>query len=326
MQFSEISNDAKIKIQDFIKKNPNGILIIWGATATGKTRLSVELSKEFPIEVISSDSRQIFKKMNIGTDKIPQKYLDLIPHHQINIVNPDEHYTAWQRQKATKQQIKDIQSRGNIPCIVGGTGLYIDTIYKNFTLPESKPNIPQRKLREAEEEKTPWILHQKLQKIDPIEAEKLHPNSTRYIIRALEIYKNTWKPKTEVCKEQPVDQPILMIGIRRDKETTNKLINARIKEMLNWTIQDGKKWGLIEEVQWLLDQWYDPNLQSMQGIGYKEVVGYLQGEYNKEKMEEILKRNTHHLAKKQRTRFRRYIAEWKANPKKNVEYLVYEIE
>ncbi len=318
MQFHEISTDAKNKIQEFIKKNPNGILIIWGATATGKTKLSVELSKDFPIEVISSDSRQIFKKMDIWTDKIPQKYLDMIPHHQINIVNPEEKYTAGERQKDTKKYIQEIQSRGNIPCIVGWTGLYIDTIYKNFTLPESKPNFAQRKKREAEEEKTPGILHKKLQEIDPIEAEKLHPNSIRYIIRALEICKNTGKTKTECCKEQPVDQPILMIGIRRDKESTNKLINARIKEML--------KSGLIEEVQSLLDEWYDPQLQSMQGIGYKEVVGYLQWAYNFEKMEEILKRNTHHLAKKQRTWFRRYIAEWKANPKENVEYLIYELE
>ncbi len=318
MQFNEISNDAKIKIKNFITTNPNGIIIIRGATATGKTRLSVELSKEFPLEVISSDSRQIFKKMDIWTDKIPQKYLDTIPHHQINIIDPDEKYTAGERQKDTKNYIKAIQSRGNIPCIVWWTGLYIDTIYKNFTLPESKPDLEQRKIREKEEEQTPGILHQKLQKLDPIEAEKLHPNSIRYIIRALEICKNTGKTKTEVCKEQAVDQPILMIGIRRDKETTNKLINTRIKEMLNS--------GLTQEVQSLLDAGYTPNLQSMQGIGYKEVVGYLQWDYNYEKMEELLKKNTHHLAKKQRTRFRRYIAEGKANPKANVEYLLYEIE
>ena len=153
-----------------------------------------------------------------------------------------------------------------------------------------------------------------MQEIDPEEASKLHPNATRYIIRALEIYHEIWKTKTELFFHQPVKHPLLMIGLRREKEETNMRINARIKEML-------KSW-LIDEVKWLLDKWYSSGLQSMQWIGYKEVVGYIQWEYDYDTMEELLRKNTHYLAKKQRTRFRRYIAEWIKSPRDNVQYKV----
>jgi tRNA dimethylallyltransferase len=130
----------------------------------------------------------------------------------------------------------------------------------------------------------------------------------------LEIYHEIWKTKTELFLHQPVKHPLLMVGLWREKEETNMRINARIKEML-------KNW-LIDEVKWLLDKWYSSDLQSMQWIGYKEVVGYLQWEYDYDTMEEFLRKNTHYLAKKQRTRFRRYIAEWIQSPRDNVQYKV----
>ena len=145
MKFDEIVLWSKKIIQDFISKNPNWIVIIRWATATGKSRLSVELSKFFNVEIISSDSRQIFKEMNIWTDKVSQEILDKIPHHQINIIWPEESYTAWQRQKDVKKQIKEIQSRWKLPMIVWGTWLYIDTIYKNFQMPEIWPDFEFRK-------------------------------------------------------------------------------------------------------------------------------------------------------------------------------------
>lgn len=255
--------------------------------------------------------------MDIGTDKISAEIRSKIPHHQIDIVNPDETYTAGQWKEASDQHIDDILKRGKVPFIVWGTGLYIDTIYKNFSMPECPPDYALRAELEAEEAQKPGFLWQELNKVDPEEAQKLHPNSTRYLVRALEIYKKTWKTKTEGFLQQEVRNPLLMLGLRRDKESTNLLINTRIKEMF--------KNGLIEEVDGLLKEGYAPKLQSMQGIGYKEVVGYLQGEYDAEKMEEILKRNTHHLAKKQRTWFRRYIAEGKQMPKPKVQYKVWEL-
>lgn len=317
MNFKTILSDAVETISNFKDKNPDGTIIIRWATATGKSRLSVELSDFFDIEVISSDSRQIFREMDIGTDKISAEVRKKIPHHQIDIVNPDETYTAGQRKQDTEHQIDQILTRGKVPFIVGGTGLYIDTIYKNFSMPECPPDYDLRTELEQKEEQNPGVLHQELTAIDPEEAQKLHPNSIRYIIRALEIYKKTWITKTEGYIQKPPRHPLLMLGLRRDKESTNQLINARIKEMF-------KNW-LIEEVDRLLKKGYAPSLQSMQGIGYKEVVGYLQGEYDKEQMEEVLKRNTHHLAKKQRTWFRRYIGEGKQAPKTWVEYKVWEL-
>ena len=318
MKFDEIVLWSKKIIQDFIAKNPNWIVIIRWATATGKSRLSVELSKFFNVEIISSDSRQIFKEMNIWTDKVSQEILDKIPHHQINIIWPEESYTAWQRQKDVKKQIKEIQSRWKLPMIVWGTWLYIDTIYKNFQMPEIWPDFEFRKKMFDLEEKNPWFLHKELEKIDPDEAKKIHPKSTRYLVRALEIFHSSGKTKTESFLEKEVDQPILTMWIRREKNETNELINARIKEMI--------KSGLVAEVRGLLDRWYSPTLQSMQGIWYKEVVWYLQWQYDITEMENLLQQNTQRLAKRQRTWFRRYIADEKENPKKNVKYKVWYLD
>lgn len=317
MSFWTILQDAKSTIQNFKDQYPQGVVVIWGATATGKSRLSVELSKFFPIEVISSDSRQIFRKMDIGTDKISAEIRAEIPHHQIDIVDPDEIYTAGEWKEATDQYMDQILSRGKIPFIVWGTGLYIDSIYKNFSLPECPPNYELRKELETKELASPGFLHLELSKIDPEEAQKHHPNSTRYLIRALEIYYTTGITKTQGYLQQAVRYPLLMLGLWREKEATNKLINLRIQEML--------KNGLVEEVQGLLNIGYSKDLQSMGGIGYKEVIGYLEEEYDYEKMQETLRRNTHYLAKKQRTWFRRYIAEGKIMPKDQVTYKVWEL-
>lgn len=315
MDFDQLTLQARDEIARFLEQNADGTVLIRWATATGKTKLSVQLSDFFDIEVISSDSRQIFRKMDIWTDKISPEIRAKIPHHQIDIVDPDQTYTAGQWKESSDHIVDEILSRGKVPFIVGGTGLYIDTIYKNFSMPECPPDLDLRAQLEQKEAQEAWFLYRELTKIDPQEAQKLHPNSIRYLIRALEIYYKTWKTKTEGYIQQPVRHPLLMLGLWRDKETTNQLINARIKEML--------KSGLIEEVQSLLDQGYLPGMQSLQTIGYKEVVAYLQGEYSYEKMEELLKRNTHHLAKKQRTWFRRYIAEGIQTPKQNVTYKVW---
>jgi tRNA dimethylallyltransferase len=194
--------------------------------------------------------------------------------------------------------------------------VYISIRYtKIFHLPESAPNRNLRKELEEKEQQEPGYLHKELfSKIDPEEAQKMHPNSIRYLIRALEIFYTTGKTKTEGFFQQPVEQPLFLLWLRREKEETNKRINARIKQMF-------QEW-LIEEVDWLLKQWYKTDLQSMQGIGYKE-IGLSTVRIRQRKSEELLKRNTHHLAKKQRTRFRRYIAEGKASPKENVTYKTY---
>jgi tRNA dimethylallyltransferase len=246
MEVDAILPEAIKTVGNFYQKNPNGIIIIRGATATGKSKLSVLLADHFPVEIISADSRQIFREMDIGTDKVSKEIRDRIPHHQIDIINPDENYTAGQWKEAVQKQILDIQSRGRLPIIVGGTGLYIDTLYKNFSMPESAPNRKIRDRLEAEEKAEPGILWKKLNDIDPEEAAKHHPNSVRYIIRALEIFETTGKTKTEGFFQKDVEQPILLMGLRREKEETNRRINARIKTMFTS--------GLLEEIQGLLDK------------------------------------------------------------------------
>ena len=317
MEIEDILLEAKDCCQNFLERFSDWTIIIRWATATWKSKLSLLLSDFFPTEIISADSRQIFRWMDIWTDKVPLTYRQKIPHHQIDIVNPDETYTAWQRKFDVENQVESILSRKKTPIIVWWTGLYIDTIYKNFQMPECPPNYAYRDELQKKENSEPWYVYALLQQIDPEEASKLHPNATRYIIRALEIYHETWKTKTELFLHQKVTHPLLMIWLWREKEETNMRINTRIKEML-------KIW-LVDEVQWLLNQNFSPSLQSMQWIGYKEVIWYIQWEYDYDTMEELLRKNTHYLAKKQRTRFRRYIAEWIQTPRENVKYKVYYI-
>lgn len=317
MEISDILPDVKDVCENFLVKNKDGNIVIWWATATWKSKLSLLLADFFDIEIISADSRQIFRWMDIWTDKVPLSWRKKIPHHQIDIIDPDQTYTAWQRKFDVENKIEDILLRERIPVIVGWTWLYIDTIYKNFQMPECSPNYEYREKLQKMENEEKWYVYNLLKEIDPIEADKLHPNSTRYIIRALEIYHEIWKTKTELFLHQPVRHPLLMMWLWREKEETNILINSRIKDML-------KNW-LVDEVKRLLNQWYSPSLQSMQWIGYKEVIWYIKWEYGYDEMEELLRKNTHYLAKKQRTWFRRYIAEWIQSPRDNVEYKVFNL-
>ena len=315
MEIEDIVLDVRDCCNKFLENNSDWTIVIWGATATWKSKLSLLLSEFFSTEIISADSRQIFRWMDIWTDKVPLEWREKIPHHQIDIVDPDETYTAWQWKFDVENEVEEILSNWNHPIIVWWTWLYIDTIYKNFQMPECPPNYEYRNELQWKEDKEPWYVYKLLKEIDPEEAGKLHPNATRYIIRALEIHHEIWKTKTELFLHQPVKHPLLMIWLWREKEETNMRINARIKEML-------KGW-LVDEVKWLLDKWYSPSLQSMQWIGYKEVIWYIQWKYDYDSMEELLRKNTHYLAKKQRTRFRRYIAEWKQTPRNNVQYNVW---
>lgn len=316
---NSITHRAQQEIVEFLGMYPNGVIIIRWATATGKTGLSLEigsdeaLTRDFgQFEIISADSRQVYKGMDIGTDKCMLEQQQGIPHWGFDLVNPDETFTAGQWKVYAEQKIQEIQERGHVPLIVWGTGLYIDMLYRNFAMPELAPQQERRDAMMVKENETPGYLYAELQRIDSEEAQKHHANSTRYLLRALEICHFTGKTKTELSGELPVKRPMLLLGLWREKEETNMLINARIRELFDR--------GLVDEVRGLLDAWYAAELQAMQGIGYKEIVGYLQWEYSLEKAEEFLKRNTHHLAKKQRTWFRRYLIDAKINPKENVVY------
>ena len=327
-------------IQEFLKKYPNVIIVLRWATATGKSAMSVEIARTLPCEIISSDSRQFFRWMDIWTDKVSQTIRDEIPHQQIDMIDPDQFYTAWQWKQDIIKLIPQIQSRWKTPLIVGGTWLYVDTLYKNYSVPEVGADFDLRAKWDMMEIQEPWILRKKLYAIDPVEAKKHHPNSTRYIIRALEIFEKTGLTKTDAAKEQPVQRPMLMIWLRREREDSNARIAKRVGEMLES--------GLIEEVKGLLVKWYTADLQAMQGIGYKEVVEYLRSQsvpsfwgiaeesrewqWNSEfwiqnselkKLQELITIHTQQYAKRQRTWFKRYIADAENNPKEDVVYKVY---
>jgi tRNA dimethylallyltransferase len=164
-----------------------------------------------PIEVISADSRQVFRGMDIGTDKLLEKHWEGIPHWGFDLVNPDEEFTAGQWKVYAEQKIAEIQSRGNIPVIVGGTGLYIDMLYRNFAMPELAPQRERRDQMMTKETERPGWLYEELTRVDPEEALKNKEQSLRYIIRALEIFTFTGKTKTQRSGEQPVKRPVLML-------------------------------------------------------------------------------------------------------------------
>ncbi len=309
----------KDTIEEFIQREPKGLVIFRWATATGKTSLSCVIAKKIDAEIISADSRQIYRHMDIGTDKISDSVRSDIRHHMIDIVSPDETYTAWQRKEQVEWLIADIHERWKVPIVAGWTWLYIDMLYKNFNMPEVAPDQVRRTEMEKKESDDPWFLFRELEKVDPNEAMKHHPNSIRYVLRALEIYTKTGIPKSELAKELPVKRPLLMIWLWREKEDTNGRINKRIKQML-------KDWALIEENKNLLQMWYTLDHTAMNGIWYKEVVWYINGEYDIDRCEELMKRNTHRYAKRQRSRFRRYIMDSKARPKDNVQYELIELE
>jgi tRNA dimethylallyltransferase len=303
--------------QQFIETNPTGVLFLRWTTATGKSAIACELASILPLEIISSDSRQIFRGMDIGTDKVSAEIRARIPHHQIDIVNPDQQYTAWERAFDTKNIIQTLHQSKKFPLIVWWTGLYIDTIYKNFRMPEVEPNEELRKELYKKEEETPGVLHTLLREVDPESAHTIHPRSIRYIIRALEIYYATGKPKSQIATVSWPTNPTFLCGLWRDVWDNDQRIHQRIVKMLeNW---------LMDEVQKLLNAWYTLDLQSMQGIGYKECVAYLCKEISYDEVIASMSFRTRTYAKRQRTRLRRYIADATTNPFPNVTYRTYQL-
>lgn len=326
------------QIQQFRTQHPDLVVIIYGPTATGKSGLSLRLADLFattstPVEIISADSRQVYRFMDIGTDKIALADRQRIPHYAIDIVTPDQEYSAHQRQQDTKKRISDIHQRGGLPMIVGGTGLYIDTIYKNFSFPQNvSANRERRKELELHEQAQEGWLWEYLHQIDPDTAMEFHPKNTRYIIRAIEIYEATGIPKSVIAKEHPVDYPLLMISLTRDQETANKLIRRRVEAMIHQ--------GLIQEVDQLLQQGYTPVMQAMDGIGYRQTIQAL--EQSRTQLYEELQHTQLALldpysalsqlvaqitqvsvqyASRQRKWFRRYENDALHHPKANVHYL-----
>ena len=274
--------------------------IILGPTAAGKTELSIKLAREFDAEIISADSMQVYKDMDIGTAKVTVDIQNTIPHHMIDILTPDGDFSVADYQKKVDKLIPNIYSRNKLPLLVGGTGLYIKALIEGFLLPEmdNDPDL-RKKLRKQAREKGNKYVHNKLAKIDPQLAKKLHPNDLRRVIRGIEIYKQTGKTKTYFIEKQsqnPDRYKALKIGLYREREELYQRINKRVDNMIEQ--------GLVREVKNLLAN-YELSKTAKQALGYKEIIAYLDGQFDLEEALRRIKRDTRHFAKKQLTWFKR---------------------
>lgn len=272
------------------------LVIITGPTGIGKTELSLELAKKYKGEIISSDSMQIYKKLNIGTAKIDLNNTS-IPHHMIDIIEPSDNFTVADFKNSAKKIISDINNRGGLPFLVGGTGLYINSLVYNLDFTETEPDYEYRdELREILEEEGSEFLYEKLQYQDRDMAEKIHKNNGQRIIRALEILKSGNK-KGDNFREENKDYNLIYIGLNMDRAKLYEKINQRVDKMIDL--------GLVDEVKNLLDEGLDKKSQSLKAIGYKEVISYLDGEIDFDEMVDLIKKNSRHYAKRQLTWFRR---------------------
>lgn len=319
MTFVIDQNSIACQALDFYNTADSGVICIRWPTASGKTSLSLTIarylqSQNMVCEIISADSRQLYCGMDIGTDKISTQMRSQITHHQIDIVTPDQVYTSGQWKHDTKQLIVDICSRGHYPLIVWGTGLYIDTIYYNFTLPSVKPDRDYRRHLEKIESDSPGVLHQMLTQIDPIDAQLHHPHSIRFIIRSLEIYHQTGQIKSSLFTPQNLEYPLMMIWLMPSALYSNTLIDIRVDQMI-------AEW-LIAEVQWLLNQWYTRDCIALNGIAYTEVIDYISWLTTLKECIRLIKQHTHQYAKKQRTWMRKYIRDSNENPRAGVQYII----
>lgn len=276
------------------------VIVICGPTASGKTALSIELAKQIDGEIISCDSMQIYKDMNIGTAKPDEEEKQGIKHYLMDFVSPDERYSVADFKRDATRAIKEILNKGKMPIIVGGTGLYVDSMIYGIEYNEIDVDEKYRKqLEERINKEGLEILYQEAKKIDPIAIEKISHNDKKRIMRILEIYKATGKTKTEQEKESrknEVEFDYKVFAINMDREKLYERINKRVDIMIDK--------GLIEEVKSLKSK-YNKFPTAMQGLGYKEVVKYLEKEYDRETMVNIIKQETRRYAKRQLTWFRK---------------------
>lgn len=274
------------------------LIVLIGPTAVGKTDLSIYLAQRFNGEIISGDSMQIYKSMDIGTAKISKDEMAGIPHHLIDIKNPDEPFSVAEFQKLVREKITEIHNRNRVPMIVGGTGLYIQSVLYDYRFSDDVGNDEIRTMLE-QRVKTDgnMVLYEELKSIDPKSAVKIHPNNIRRVIRALEIFYCTGKTASDYQKQQVPNllYNVALVGLTMDREQLYNRINKRVDIMMEN--------GLLEEVKRL----YDSNLrevQSIQAIGYKELYAYFDGIITLEEAIERLKQNSRNYAKRQLTWFR----------------------
>lgn len=272
------------------------LVVICGPTAAGKTAASLVLGERLGAEIIAADSRTVYRGMDIGTAKPTRAERARVPHHCLDLVDPDEVMTLAAYRQAAARAIAEIRARGRIPLLVGGTGLYIRAVIDGFTIPAVAPDRALRARLERDELREPGRLHARLLQVDPVAAARIHPRNVRRLIRALEVYEHTGRPISALQRRSDDVGGAVQIGLTMDRPALHHRIDERVDRQL--------RAGLVEEVQELLRRGFDPALPAMQGLGYKEIVPYLQGRAGLADAVAQLRRNTRRFAKRQYTWFR----------------------
>ena len=277
------------------------LIILTGPTAVGKTRASIGLAKALNGEIISADSMQVYKYMDIGSAKIRPAEMEGIRHYLIDELEPDEEFHVVRFQQMAKQAMEEIYAKNKIPIVVGGTGFYIQALLYDIDFTDNnEESLYRRELEQLAAEKGAACLHAMLTDVDPKSAQIIHANNVKRVIRALEFYRQTGQPisehnEAERAKESPYD--FCYFVLNDDREALYERIERRVDQMLTE--------GLLDEVQSLKEKGYTKDMVSMQGLGYKEILDYLNGECSLEEAIYVLKRDTRHFAKRQLTWFRR---------------------
>ena len=279
----------------------NQLIVVAGPTASGKTSLSIQLAKQLNTEIISADSMQIYRYMDVGSAKPTAEEMDGVVHHLIDEVSPFEEFSLKQYTDLAKKAIEEIQSKGKIPIIVGGTGLFINSVIDNiaFSETENDENI-RRELNQYAKKNGNQALHKILEEIDYDSAEKIHYNDVKRTVRAIEVFRTTGVPMSEHIRRSkmlPSPYDLFYIGLTMDRTVLYEKINQRVDRMMEN--------GLQEEVKKLLSMGLDDSYQSMQGIGYKELIWCLQDRMPLEKAIEMIKQESRRYAKRQLTWFKR---------------------
>jgi tRNA dimethylallyltransferase len=273
------------------------LIAIVGPTGVGKTEISLKLARRYGGEVVSADSRQIYRGLDIGTAKIGLAERAETPHHLIDVVDPDEVYTLAQYQRAAYAAIADIQARGRLPLLVGGTGLYVRAVLEGWGIPEVPPDPALREeLESLARSQGRDALHARLRALDPIAAKRIDPRNVRRVIRALEVCLVTGEAISELQQAEAPPYRIMIIGLKRPRPVLYARIDRRVDRMMAQ--------GLVQEVQALLEAGYSPELPALTGLGYRQIIGYLSGEMTLQEAIAEIKRQTRRFVRQQGTWFR----------------------
>jgi tRNA dimethylallyltransferase len=273
------------------------VIAIVGPTAVGKSELALRLAQYFSVEIISADSRQVYRYMDIGTNKPSPAERASVPHHVIDVVEPDEDFSLAMYHRLASDAVKAIEQKRRLPLLVGGSGLYVWSLVEGWKIPQVSPDRKMRSQLEARaQQEDSHSLYRELQDIDPVAAAKINPRNIRRVIRAMEIYYATGQPPSQLQHKAAPGSPLLVVGLTQERSELYRRIDHRVDKMIEK--------GLVEEVEQLLEKGYGPSLPSMSGIGYKEISQFLRGDMTLPEAIDKIKYETHRLARHQYGWFR----------------------